>query len=426
MNFRDSELVKGLLLEAGFGLADLPEDADAILFNSCSVRKHAEDRLISNIADLKSLKKRNPKLVIGLMGCTAQNYGQAMFKMVPLLDFVCGPGDESDIPALVRDILKDRCPVVATGKVNDRRPETSPAYREENFKAYVSISEGCGNFCSYCIVPYVRGRERSRKAADIIREVKDLATRGFKEIMLLGQNVNSYTNDGRQTTGDGFVRLLEAIDAIDGIERIRFITSHPKDATTGLFKAMRDLDKVCEHLHLPMQAGSNLILKRMNRGYTLKKYLCLVDDYRRMVPEGSITTDIIVGFPSETKKDFEKTARAMESVRFDGAFMFKYSSRPPAKSSKFKDDVPKDEKQKRLSELTDLQCRISLEKNTLMVGGTLEALVDGKNDKSPGLLTGRTRTNKVVVFRGADTLIGKMVNVKINSASPHALKGEII
>jgi tRNA-2-methylthio-N6-dimethylallyladenosine synthase len=189
---------------------------------------------------------------------------------------------------------------------------------------------------------------------------------------------------------------------------------------------MRDLDKVCEHLHLPMQAGSNLILKRMNRGYTLKKYLCLVDDYRRMVPEGSITTDIIVGFPSETKKDFEKTARAMESVRFDGAFMFKYSSRPPAKSSKFKDDVPKDEKQKRLSELTDLQCRISLEKNTLMVGGTLEALVDGKNDKSPGLLTGRTRTNKVVVFRGADTLIGKMVNVKINSASPHALKGEII
>jgi tRNA-2-methylthio-N6-dimethylallyladenosine synthase len=291
----------------------------------------------------------------------------------------------------------------------------------------------------------VRGRERSRKEADIIKEVEDLATRGFKEIMLLGQNVNSYAglaysveriaySKNKKLSAiryplnakrSDFVELLESLNSIKGIERIRFMTSHPKDASVELFKAMRDLDKVCEHLHLPVQSGSDRILKLMNRYYTAKKYLSLVQNYKKFIPEGSITTDIITGFPSETEKDFEKTVEVMKKVEFDGAFIFKYSPRPPAKSAAFKDDVPQKEKADRLTTLLNLQCSISLKKNKPLEGKTVEVLVDGKNQKSTGLLTGRTRANKVTVFEGDDSLIGKLANVSIESVSPHALKGKI-
>ncbi|MDD5495939.1 MAG: tRNA (N6-isopentenyl adenosine(37)-C2)-methylthiotransferase MiaB [Candidatus Omnitrophica bacterium] len=426
MNFRDSEFVKGMLIDEGFSLVNSAEGADVILFNSCSVRKHAEDRLISNIADLKGLKKRRPQLIIGLMGCTAQNHKEKMIDKLPMLDFVCGPGNEAQIPGLLEDILKNRCPIIAVDKVNEKRPELFPEYRDEKFKAFVSIGEGCNNFCSYCIVPYVRGTERSRKAADIIREVKGLAARGFKEVTLLGQNVNSYRGIGDRVKGKGFARLLEEIDKIKGIERIRFMTSHPKDASMELFKAIRDLEKVCEHLHLPMQSGSDRILKMMNRNYTANKYLKLAEDYRKFVPEGSITTDIIVGFPSESRKDFEDTLRIMKRVKFDSAFMFKYSPRPPAKSARLKDDVPQDEKEERLEALLRLQCDISLEKNEPIKGKILEILVDGSNEKFPKDVTGRTRTNKVTVFEADRSLIGKLVNVRIASITPHALKGRIV
>jgi tRNA-2-methylthio-N6-dimethylallyladenosine synthase len=238
MSFRDSEFVAGLLLDNGFDLADSMDGADIIIFNSCSVRKHAEDRLISNISDLKLLKKKKPDLIIGLMGCTAQSYKSGILDRLPILDFSCGPGNESDIPDIIRDILKDEGAIVATDKIDIKRPELFPAHREDKYKAYVSIGEGCNNFCSYCIVPYVRGKERSRDAKDIIREVKDLAGRRFKEVMLLGQNVNSYKDIG-------FVKLLEKLNSVKGIERIRFMTSHPKDASTDLFKAMLDLEKIC-------------------------------------------------------------------------------------------------------------------------------------------------------------------------------------
>jgi len=273
MSFRDSEFVAGLLLDSGFTIADSVDSADIIIFNSCSVRKHAEDRLISNISDLKLLKKKRPGLIIGLMGCTAQSYKSGILERLPILDFSCGPGNEGDIPDIVKDILEHRGTIVATDKIDQKRPEFFPSHREDRYKAYVSIGEGCNNFCSYCIVPYVRGKERSRDAKDIIKEVKDLAGRGFKEIMLLGQNVNSYSMYTAPVLRPGrcFVRLLESINSVKGIERIRFMTSHPKDASVELFKAMRDLEKVCAHLHLPLQAGSDRILKLMNRGYTAKK-----------------------------------------------------------------------------------------------------------------------------------------------------------
>jgi len=434
MNVRDSEFVLGLMLKHGFAQAQVAKKADVILFNSCSVRKHAEDRLFSNIAELAPHKKKKPELVIGLMGCTAQYHKEDILKKAPLVDLVCGPGDEGNLPALIKDVLEHRCPVIATANVDTPRIEQCPEYRESHFKALVSIGEGCDNYCAYCVVPYVRGRERSRGEKDIIREVKDLADRGFKEITLLGQNVNSYgrntqyairdTRYERQTTG--FISLLTRLNAIKGIERIRFMTSHPKDASVELFKAMRDLEHVCEHLHLPIQAGSDRILKMMNRGYTAKHYLELIEDYRKMVPGGSVTTDIIVGFPTETEADFEETLRVVKEAGFDSAYMFKYSPRPPAKSAQLKDDVPAEVKQKRLVRLLNLQCAISKKRNEALRGKIVEVLVDDMHRKDRGVLTGRTRTNKVAVCKGGKELIGSFVKVQINDVSPHALKGRIV
>jgi tRNA-2-methylthio-N6-dimethylallyladenosine synthase len=426
MNIRDSEFVAGILIDNGFRLADSAETADAVLFNSCSVRKHAEDRLFSNIGELSGLKKRRPGLVVALMGCTAQKFGVGAFERAPILNIICGPGNESELPALIREALENGGRIVATNKISNKRPELFPKYRVGAFKAFVSIGEGCDNYCSYCIVPYVRGRERSRDARDIIREVRNLAERGFKEVTLLGQNVNSY---GRATSHEpqatDFVSLLQKLNKIDGIKRIRFMTSHPKDAHVELFKAMRDLDKVCEHLHLPLQSGSDRILKLMNRGYAAKKYLKLAEEYRKFVPEGSLTTDILVGFPFETEIDFKKTYTMMECIGFDSAFTFTYSPRPPAKSAKLEDDVPSLTKEKRLLEIIEFQCRTSLEKNKALVGKTVEVLVDGASRKDASVLSGRTRTNKTAVFKGGGSLIGRFVNVKIGSATPYALKGRI-
>lgn len=427
MNVRDSEWVAGLLIDGGFALAESEENADVVIFNSCSVRKHAEERLFSNINELKELKAKKPGLVMALMGCVAQHLGHNALGRAPILDLVVGPGNEADLPSLIEEVLEQRRHIIATDKVNDERPRAVPEYREGAFKAQVSIGEGCGNYCSYCIVPYVRGRERSRDAKDIMREVQDLAARGFKEILLLGQNVNSYGKvSGSRCQVSGFVGLLEKINAIKGIERIRFMTSHPKDANADLFKAMRDLEKVCEHLHLPLQSGSDRILKLMNRGYTAKKYLKLIEDYKKLVPEGSITTDIIAGFPSETESDFIKTCDIMEEAGFDSAFTFKYSPRPPAKSATLKDDVPQEAKDRRLRAVNDLQCRLSQKRNEAMVGKEAEVLVDGTSKRDPAFISGRTRTNKTTVFEGNKDLIGKFVKIKIGSVSPYALKGRMI
>lgn len=421
MNTRDSEFVAGILVDKGFRLSDSMDTAEVIIFNSCSVRKHAEERLFNNIDCLKKLKKKNTELVIALMGCTAQAYGPKAIDRSPLIDIVCGTGNETDLPRLIKDVLKKRCRIIAADKVNEKKPEAFPKYRENKFKALVSIGEGCNNFCSYCIVPYVRGRERSRDAKDIIREVKDLAARGFKEVLLLGQNVNSY----RAACGKDFINILKDINKIKDIERIRFMTSHPRDAHTELFRAMRDLDKVCEHLHLPLQSGSDRILKLMNRKYNSKKYLKLAEDYKRMVPGGSITTDVIVGFPSESSGDFKKTCDILKEINFDSAYTFKYSPRAGTKSSKLPDDVPPEVKASRLEFISRLQCGISGERNRYLVDKTVEVLIEGTNKKDKAFLIGRTRTNKPAVFKGSVSLTGKLAEIEVESVTPYALRGRI-
>jgi tRNA-2-methylthio-N6-dimethylallyladenosine synthase len=423
MNFRDSEFVEGILLDAGFKRAKSFDDADVVLFNTCSVRQHAEDRAYANIWNLKKLKKKRPGLIIGVIGCMAQAKKEKIFEDIPLVDFTCGPDNEPELPRLLRDVLKDRTNIAALDKISEKRKELFPEHRESTFKAYVSISYGCDNFCSYCVVPYVRGRERSRAPKDVLREVKDLAGRGFKEITLLGQNVNSYAGYGGKD--DDFVRLLEDVNKIPGNFRIRFITSHPKDASRTLFQAMGELEKLCEHLHLPLQSGSDRILKLMNRGYKARDYLRLVESYRAHVPDGSLSTDIIVGFPYESDKDFRGTLDMMKRVEFDSAYIFKYSPRPFAKASRLKDDVPQDVKAERNILLLDVQNDITKAKNEALVGTVQEVLFEADNPKVPGGLTGRTRTNKIVLSEGADDLIGKFADVSIERATCSTLRGRV-
>lgn len=420
MNFRDSEFAQGVLLDAGFGKAESFEDADIILFNTCSVRKHAEDRVCANIWNLKKLKDKKPDILIGVMGCMAQAKREGIFEDMPLVDFTCGPDDEEGLPEIIKGVLKDRLNVASLNNIGATRKELFPEHRNNALKAFVSISHGCDNFCSYCIVPYVRGRERSRLPKDILREIKNLASRGFKEITLLGQNVNSY--DGYGGRRDDFARLLADINRIKGVFRVRFMTSHPKDATISLFKAMRDLEKVCGHIHLPAQSGSDRILKLMNRRYSAKEYLKKAASYRRLVPGGSLTTDMIVGFPSESDADFQKTLNLMKEIEFDSAFVFRYSPRPFTKASKLIDDVPEEVKGARNTLLLDAQNRISKKKNMSLCGTTQEVLLESSKQ---GLVEGRTRSNKVVLAHGRDCSIGEFVRVRIDDATCSTLRGKV-
>ncbi len=420
MNSRDSELIGGMLAEKGFTITDNEDDADIILFNTCSVRQHAEDRVIGNIRKLASRKKKDPALKIGVLGCMAQRHGELLFKEYPQVDLVVGPSNIYDIPGLLA--------AEGGGKLlainNKKRPHdrTDPAYRGGIFSAYVNIMYGCDNFCSYCIVPYVRGKEVSRPKKDIIDEVKALASNGFKEVTLLGQNVNSY---GKGLTNKiTFPELLDAVSKVDGVERVRFTTSHPKDAGKDLFRAMRGIEKVCEHLHLPLQSGSDKLLDLMNRKYKMDDYRKKVELYREVVPGGGLTTDVIVGFPSEKEKDFQATLKALEDIKFNSAFIFKYSPRPPAVSACLVDDVPEDEKKRRNNELLNVQKKISHAINKSMTGSEQEVLAEGKSRMSDKELVGRTRNNTSCVFPGGEELIGKIVRVRITGASPGTVKGE--
>ncbi|NQU95913.1 MAG: tRNA (N6-isopentenyl adenosine(37)-C2)-methylthiotransferase MiaB [Candidatus Omnitrophica bacterium] len=354
MNDRDSEFVMGLLLEKGYLKAESPEEADVVLFNTCSVRKHAEDRAISNMGAFLKKKRRHLK-IYGIIGCSAQALKKGLFERLPDLDLICGTGEIAKLPELIVKAFQEK--IIAVGNINRPLPELKSTYRQGKKSTHVSIMRGCDNFCSYCVVPYVRGRERSRKAEDITSEIKDLVRRGIKDIMLLGQNVNSYKD---KTCN--FVELLKLVNDVKGIEKITFFTSHPKDATVKLFEAIRDLDKVRKHLHLPLQSGSNRILKLMNRGYTREKYLDLVTRAKHIIPGLFLGTDMIVGFPSESDKDFNDTLDLVKKVRFDGAYIFKYSPRAGTGAAGMKDEVSEDTKKRRHRTLLDLQREISKRK----------------------------------------------------------------
>ncbi len=360
MNDRDSEVIYGLMMDRGWKRAESINEADCILINTCSVRAHAEERAYSNMGMLAKLKSEKPHLVLGFVGCTAEKDKEIVFERLPYVDLVVGPSNIYEIPDCVEAVVNGQKRVLAAGK--QVRPEhDNPAYHEDKNKIYISISEGCDNYCSYCIVPYVRGRQRSRPKDAIINEIRLAARAGISEITLLGQNVNSYGND----LGDGytFVDLLRDVAGIDGVKRIRFVTCHPKDTKEKLFRAMRDIQKVHKHLHLPLQSGSAKILKAMNRGYTPAHYMGLVGKLRKYLPDCNLTTDIIVGFPGETERDFKNTLDMMKKIRFDSAYIFKYSPRPPAESSEMNDNVAEDAKKKRHAILLETQKAISKKKS---------------------------------------------------------------
>jgi len=423
MNEYDSEMLAGLLQKEGYYLIYDQKKADLILLNTCYVREKVKHKVFSELGQLKKLKSSNPSLILGVGGCLVQRNPSLILRRAPYVDIIWGTHNLHNIAHLVKLVEKNHRRVIEVKEDGDV-PEGIPVKRNRKFSAYIPIIRGCNNFCSYCNVPYVRGREKSRASQFILKEIKDLAKQGFIEVTLLGQNVNSYGKDLSEKID--FADLLSQIQLIDGISRIRFTTSHPKDLSDKLIQKMSELDKVCEHLHLPLQAGSNRILKKMGRGYTKEMYENLVLRVREAVPDVSITTDIIVGFPGEDEDDFEDTLDMVRRIEFDGAFTFAYSPLPGTKAYEFSNQVPDEVKSRRLRQLIDVQMRITEQKNQSLVGKEFEVLVEGISVKNPEELRGRTRQNKIVVFKGEKDLIGKLINVKVITAGCWALRGERI
>ncbi|HDH06062.1 MAG TPA: tRNA (N6-isopentenyl adenosine(37)-C2)-methylthiotransferase MiaB [Nitrospirae bacterium] len=425
MNVHDSEKMAGIFSGKGLEETGGTDNADVIVLNTCSIREKAEQKFYSELGRLKKAKQENPNLKIAVAGCIAQQQGNTIFKRFPYVDFILGPDNIDSLESWIGDrkqSAEHRTQTTALKYNPGYHTKTLPIKREGRVRAWVSIMYGCDNFCAYCVVPYTRGRERSRPRADIYNEFELLAEQGFKEITLLGQNVNSY---GKNLAEDSdFPGLLEKIHKIDGIQRIRFVTSHPRDLSGKLINAMRDLPKVCEHLHLPVQSGSDKILHLMNRGYTFEDYKKKMDSLRNNINNIAITTDIIVGFPGESDKDFELTLNALLEIEYDGIFAFKYSKRPGTKALNLPDHIDEAVKSERLSKVLQLQEAITFQKNKALIGKTMEILVEGASANDPEKLTGRTKTNKIVNFCGDEKDIGDLVKVEILEARQHSLYGE--
>ncbi len=425
MNVHDSEKLAGMLEEMGYHQADRMEDADIILLNTCIIRENAELKVFGKVGSLKRLKRKNPDLIIGVGGCMMQSDEavKELYEKYPQVDLIFGTHNIHHVPELIERIEKERDRVVEVWNEEDGLIPDLPSRREDDYKAWVSIIQGCNNFCTYCIVPYVRGRERSRPIGDIISEVERLVGEGVKEITLLGQNVNSYGKDLRDDVD--FADLLAELDTIDGLARIRYMTSHPRDINQKLINTIKKTEKVCEHFHLPIQSGSSRILKKMNRGYNQKDYLDLINSIREVIPDASITTDFIVGFPGETEEDFAETIRVVEKVRFDMAFTFIYSRRTGTPAAKMEEQVPEEVKKERLNRLMDLQNGIALENNQRLEGKVLEVLVEGESKNNPEMYCGRSRGNKLVIFPREEGIKGKLVKIKITDAQSFNLFGEL-
>lgn len=426
MNERDTETIRGLLQQEGYGFTDNPEEADLILYNTCCVRENPERKVYGQVGQLQELKAKRPGLIIGICGCMPQQKEElpVMLERLPHVDLFFGTHNIHRLPELLHRVCTTGERVVEILDDSDEPIEGLPALRSNDFKAFVTIMHGCNNFCSYCIVPYVRGRERSRTPEAVLQEIRILADRGVKEVTLLGQNVNSYGKDLKSDID--FAQLLELVNEVPGIQRIRFTTSHPKDISDRLIRQLGRLDKVCEHLHLPVQAGSNNVLRRMNRRYTREYYLEIVEKVRQEVPGVSITTDIMVGFPGETDDDFADTLSLVEQVRFDSAFTFIYSPRKGTPAAELLDQVPEEVKKERIYKLIEVQNKVSLEINQSLVGSEVEVLVEGTSKSDAQMLTGKTRTNKTVLFAGTRELIGELVKVRIIEAQTWSLVGELI
>ena len=423
MNKCDSEMLAGILAKRGYLRVDELQDADIVLLNTCSVRDTAERKVIGRLGRLKHVKRERPDVILGVCGCMAQSWGQQLVDDFPQVDIVLGTSRLAELPRLISQVRELGHAAVDISEAPSKMDEAQ-TIRESSISAWVTIMHGCNNFCSYCIVPYARGRERSRSSWDVLDEVKSLAERGYKEITLLGQNVNSYGLDTGESVD--FADLLALIDReSDGIERIRFTTSHPKDVSPKLIDALANLPKVCKHFHLPAQAGSDRVLDGMNRGYTRQYYLDLARELKESVPGIAITTDLIVGFPGETEEDFADTLDLVRQVQFDVGFCFRYSPRRDTPAANMEDQLPEEVKMRRLYKLLEVQDGISMEKNQAMVGTRQEVLVEGENPRDETQMTGRTDTNKIVFFSGDAELIGKLVSVTITGAGNWSLRGEM-
>lgn len=427
MNESDTERIGGQLEELGYAPADDLQDADIVILNTCSIRQNAEEKVYGKIGEVKKLKERNPKVLLGIAGCMAQENKNKLIQRMPVIDFVIGPYHIHDL----KDIISRHDAVgshVVMAELNSQRVQDYSelrAVRKSKIFAWVPIMQGCNKYCTYCIVPYVRGKETSRTISDVYGEVKRLAEEGYKEITLLGQNVNSYGLDFRD--GTNFGELIRSLDDIEGIERIRYMSSHPRDMTFDMVDAMAESSKVVRHMHLPVQHGSNAMLRRMNRGYTIEHFKELLAYVREKMPDTVITTDLITGFPGETEEMHKETLQLLEDLRFDSAYTFIYSPRRGTPAARMEDQIDDATKHRRLQEIMDVENDISLACNQQMVGKTYTVIVEGPTKQTEDNWFGRTSGNKMIIFpREKNIAIGDTICVKVDTAQTWILKGQMV
>ena len=424
MNFSDAERMEGELAKIGYTSTEDMAQADLIMINTCCVRETAEDKVYGKIGEIKSLKRNNPDLILGITGCMAQKEGERLIKRAPHIDFVLGTNKIHEVVATVQKLEQAQIKHIVDTEINESEmPENISIHRKTPLSAWVPIMYGCNNFCTYCIVPYVRGRERSRLPEEIVAEVKEAVKQGYKEVTLLGQNVNSYGKDHQKAT---FAQLLAMVDKVEGIERVRYMTSHPKDLSDEVIEVIKNSQHICNHFHLPVQYGSNKILKAMNRVYTVEAYKELIRKIRAAVPDASITTDLIVGFPGETEEDFRQLLDFLAEIRYDQAYTFIYSKRSGTPAAEMDEQVDDELKHDRLNRLMELQNKISLEKNQALQDKVLEVMVEGPSANDDKVWSGRTTTNKLVLwpYQGREQP-GDFVNVRICQPQTWVLKGEL-
>lgn len=425
MNESDSEHYAGQLLDLGYKASEDYEHADVVVINTCCVRENAEKKILGKVGEMKRLKRENPDMVLCVAGCMAQEWGKDLQKKYPQVDLVLGTAHVNNFSSILQNHLAGHGSAESVYDdlaIMSREFEGS-FVRKSSFAAWVPIMYGCNNFCTYCIVPYVRGRERSRGAEAICHEIEKAVALGYKEFTLLGQNVNSYGKDRGEE--EGFSKLLKLVDAIPGVERIRYMTSHPRDMSEAVVRTIAESQHICKNFHIPVQSGSSRIMKAMNRGYDRERYLKLVDTIRRFVPDAVITTDLIVGFPGETEKDFEDTLDLLRTVEYDDAFTFIYSPRKGTPAASFEAQVPDEVKHERLDRLMALQNEICLERNKRLVGKTLAVMVEGPSKSNPAMLSGRTDGNDLVLWpKIRDHAPGDLVNVKMERAQTWLIRGK--
>ena len=421
MNLADTELVQGILINHGYELTEKTDDADIVLLNTCSIREKAEERIYGRLGNFKNVKNSNSNLVVGILGCMAERLRKDLIKEKKIVDLIVGPDEYRRLPELIDVAINGGKGIGVQLSKTETYDDLIP-YREDGLQAWISVMRGCDKFCTFCVVPFTRGRERSRSLKSIIKEIEQLSSRRFREVTLLGQNVNSYFDNEND-----FADLLAACAEVDPLLRVRFTTSHPQDLSEKLLQTISDHHNICNYIHLPVQSGSNRILKAMHRTYTIEHYLNLIEKARQIIPKVSFSTDIIAGFPTETYEDHLMTLDILRKIRYDGAYMFKYSPREGTKAYKMKDDVSEKIKVKRLQEIIDLQQQISFEKNQEQIGTNEIILIEGYSKKSNEYLAGRTDGNKVVIIPADNGIkTGNYVKVKINRATSGTLFGDFV